>query len=166
MFASGRKFSWKAGSRFFTYRIPTNYETELPHFVVKKSAFKKGTAVRQIESCVNLLASRKVTSRSSSRSFLLPTRRMTMAGLARVRASVSQLARLLKDSRELTSYTRRAPEQTNYMVFGTDSDPEGNRIRIQYGSGTLCQAGKGGIWKNFSRTTQNSDIKNTVAIMK
>ncbi len=32
-----------------------------------------------------------------------------MAGLARVRASVSQLARLLKDSRELTSYTRSAP---------------------------------------------------------
>ena len=111
----------------------------------KNLLLNKGTVVRQIESCVNLLASRKVTSRSSSRSFLLPTRRMTMAGLARVRASVSQLARLLKDSRELTSYTRRAPEQTNYMLFGTDSDPEGNRIRIQYGSGTLCQAGKGGI---------------------
>ena len=51
----------------------------------------------------DLLASRKVTSRSSSRSFLFPTRRMTMEGLASVRASVSQFVRALKDSREVTS---------------------------------------------------------------
>ena len=57
-----------------------------------------------------LLASRNVTSLSSSKSFLFPTRMMTMAGLARVRASVNQFARLLKDSRELTSQTSSAPD--------------------------------------------------------
>ena len=46
----------------------------------------------------DLLASRKVTSRSSSRSVLLPTIKITMAGLASVLASVSQLARQLNDS--------------------------------------------------------------------
>ena len=54
-------------------------------------------------SWANLLASMKVTSRSSSRSFLFPTRRMTMDGLARVLASVSQLVSALKVSREATS---------------------------------------------------------------
>ena len=58
---------------------------------------------------MNLLASINVTSLSSSRSFLFPTRTMTIAGLARVLASVNQLARLLKDSLELMSYTRSAP---------------------------------------------------------
>lgn len=36
-----------------------------------------------------------MTSRSASRSFLLPQRMTTMLGLARVRASVSQLVRAL-----------------------------------------------------------------------
>ena len=49
-------------------------------------------------SVINLLASRKVTSLSSSRSVLLPTIRMTMAGLASVLASVNQLAKQLNDS--------------------------------------------------------------------
>lgn len=44
-------------------------------------------------------ASRKVTSLSASRSFLLPHRIITMLGLARVRASVSQLVRALYVSR-------------------------------------------------------------------
>ena len=54
-------------------------------------------------SCANLLASRKVTSRSSSKSFLLPTSRITIWGLASVLASVSQFVRQLKDSRLVTS---------------------------------------------------------------
>lgn len=44
-------------------------------------------------------ASRKVTSRSGSRSFLLPQRMTTMLGLASVRASVSQAANELYVSR-------------------------------------------------------------------
>nr|CAD7264550.1 unnamed protein product [Timema shepardi] len=44
------------------------------------------------------LASRKVTSLVASRSFLLPTSRMMMFGLARVRASDSQLDKALNDS--------------------------------------------------------------------
>jgi len=51
-------------------------------------------------SCANLLASRKVTSLSSSKSFLLPTRRIMIAGLAKVRASVNQLVRALNVSRD------------------------------------------------------------------
>ena len=47
-----------------------------------------------------LLASRKVTSLSSSKSFLLPTRRIMIAGLAKVRASVNQLVRALNVSRD------------------------------------------------------------------
>jgi len=49
------------------------------------------------------LASMKVTSRSSSKSFLFPTSKMTMAGLAKVLASVSQLDNALKLSREVMS---------------------------------------------------------------
>ena len=41
----------------------------------------------------------KVTSLSDSKSFLLPTNTMTMLGLARVLASVSQLVRALYVSR-------------------------------------------------------------------
>lgn len=54
-------------------------------------------------SCAKLLASKKVTSRSSSRSFLLPTRMMMMCGLARVRVSLSQFESVLKESREVVS---------------------------------------------------------------
>lgn len=50
-------------------------------------------------SCANRLASRKVTSRSASRSRLLPTSITTMFALARVRASLSQLLRALNVSR-------------------------------------------------------------------
>ena len=45
----------------------------------------------------------------TSKSFLFPTRTMTMAGLASVLASVNQFARLLNDSLELISYTSSAP---------------------------------------------------------
>ena len=50
-------------------------------------------------SCANLLASRKVTSLSASRSFLLPQRMMTMFGLANVLASVSHFVKALYVSR-------------------------------------------------------------------
>jgi len=50
-------------------------------------------------SCAKRLASRNVTSRSASRSRLLPTRMMTMLGLASVRASDNQFASALKVSR-------------------------------------------------------------------
>lgn len=50
-------------------------------------------------SCAKRLASRNVTSRSPSRSRLLPTRIMTMLGLASVLASLSQLPSALKVSR-------------------------------------------------------------------
>lgn len=56
-----------------------------------------------------LLASRNVTSRSSSRSFLLPTKSMTIAGLAKVLASVNQLDKALNDSLDVISYTKSAP---------------------------------------------------------
>ena len=48
----------------------------------------------------HLLASRKVTSLSSSKSFLLPTRRIMIDGLANVRASVNQFVRALNVSRD------------------------------------------------------------------
>ena len=50
-------------------------------------------------SWANLLASKNVTSRSASKSFLLPTSIITMFGLASVRASVSQFVRALYVSR-------------------------------------------------------------------
>ena len=55
-----------------------------------------------------MLASKKVTS-LSSKSFLFPTRIMTMLGLARVRASVNQSVSALKESRDVMSYTNKAP---------------------------------------------------------
>lgn len=54
-------------------------------------------------SWAKLLASKNVTSRCSSRSFLLPTRIIMMWGLARVLVSLSQLANVLNDSRDVTS---------------------------------------------------------------
>jgi len=60
---------------------------------------KEGTEYVSPFSCANLLASMKVTSLSDSRSLLFPTKTMTMLGLARVRASVSQLVRALYVSR-------------------------------------------------------------------
>lgn len=62
---------------------------------------------------IYLLASRKVTSLSSSKSFLLPTRRIMIAGLANVRASVSQFVSALKVSLDEMSYTSKAPDQDN-----------------------------------------------------
>ena len=62
---------------------------------------------------VYLLASRKVTSLSSSKSFLLPTRRIMIAGLANVRASVNQFVSALKVSLDEMSYTSKAPDQDN-----------------------------------------------------
>ena len=50
-------------------------------------------------SCANLLASIKVTSLSLSKSFLLPTKTMTILGLAKVRASVNQFVSALYVSR-------------------------------------------------------------------
>ena len=62
---------------------------------------------------IYLLASRKVTSLSSSKSFLLPTRRIMIAGLANVRASVNQFVSALKVSLDEMSYTSKAPDQDN-----------------------------------------------------
>ena len=67
---------------------------------------------------INLLASRKVTSLSSSRSVLLPTIRMTMAGLASVLASVNQLAKQLNDSL-MWRLMANKPHWWNEMLFWT-----------------------------------------------
>lgn len=67
-------------------------------------------------SCAKREASMKVTSRSASRSFLLPTSTITMSGLASVRASVSQLvsavyvSRLKKRARELSAEGQQRTE--------------------------------------------------------
>lgn len=54
-------------------------------------------------SCANWLASMNVTSLACSKSFLLPTSKMTILGLANVRASLSQFERALKESRDVIS---------------------------------------------------------------
>lgn len=56
-----------------------------------------------------MLASSIVTARASSRSFLLPTSKMTMFGLANVRASFNQADSALNESRDVVSYTSSAP---------------------------------------------------------
>lgn len=60
-------------------------------------------------SWANVLASRNVISLASSKSFLFPTNNITIFGLAKVRASFSQLVRALKESRDVVSYTNKAP---------------------------------------------------------
>ena len=80
----------------------------------------------------DLLASRKVTSRSSSRSVLLPTIKITMAGLASVLASVSQLARQLNDS--LNNYLcqiRLLQACFKKQLSSPVSEPGGNVIHQQ-----------------------------------
>ena len=82
----------------------------------------------------DLLASRKVTSRSSSRSVLLPTIKITMAGLASVLASVSQLARQLNDSLKSLFEPKQMITnmfQKTLIIHQPVSKPGGNVIHQQ-----------------------------------
>ncbi|GBP04950.1 Endoribonuclease Dicer [Eumeta japonica] len=66
-------------------------------------------------SWANVLASKNVTSLASSKSFLFPTNRITILGLANVRASLSQFVKALNESLDVVSYTRRAPAAPDNM---------------------------------------------------
>ena len=96
-------------------------------------------------SATNLLASRKVTSLSSSRSVLLPTIRITMAGLASVLASVNQLAKQLNDS-------------LKHILLNSEL------IFIVLRLGPILTQLKVGVW-NLSRPSQGL-VRNKASLMK
>lgn len=81
-------------------------------------------------------ASRKVTSLSASRSFLLPQRIMMMLGLAKVRASVSQLVRALYVSRLQDSTDRGTLSGVQNTI--TYADMQCNNNSVDMDSAVFC----------------------------
>lgn len=79
-------------------------------------------------SCAKREASKNVTSRSASKSFLLPTRTITISALASVLASVSQLFSALYVSRLRYGNTTHIMDPMNSMI--TYNPPGKTRLQV------------------------------------